>query len=121
MCHKRERMPKVKQVPHPLPPPVLGDSSIKGFHVYKGMIPLHIYDKYLKPRLQWDLLHDFKILMQSKFWVVISSIFYKTISSSFTNILSYSVGIIKNKQKNYKMLYRVPVGSFKYIEMTIKF
>ena len=56
MHHKRERMPKVKQVPHPLPPPILGvsvcllilrgkdrgDNSIKRDHVHAEMIPLNI-------------------------------------------------------------------------------
>ena len=55
MHHKRERMQKVKQVSRPLPPPILGvnvfllilpeknrSNSIKSYHVYKGMIPLHI-------------------------------------------------------------------------------
>ena len=84
MHNKRQRMPKVKPIPHPVSPPILGvsvflldylfaylgDNSIKTYHVYRGMIPLHICNRDLNLRLPWNHLHDFKVLMLRKFWVV---------------------------------------------------
>ena len=68
MDYKRERMPKVKPIPHPLPLPSLrvsvlllrtGDNSIKTYPIDNGMIPLHICNRDLNLKLPWNHLHDF--------------------------------------------------------------
>ena len=58
-------------------PPAKTDLSVHWTHIpfcwfcreAARMLPFHICNKYLKLRLPWNHLHDFKVLMLSTYWV----------------------------------------------------